>query len=39
MPEVTLRLYSVLREIVGKDKLIMNVPEGRSVKELIRYFN
>ena len=36
MPEVTLRLYSVLREIVGKDKLIMNVPEGSSVKELIR---
>jgi MoaD family protein len=36
MPEVTLKLYSVLREIVGKDKLIMNVPEGSSVKELIR---
>ncbi|PKP61745.1 hypothetical protein CVT91_02045 [Candidatus Atribacteria bacterium HGW-Atribacteria-1] len=36
MPEVTLRLYSVLREIVGEGKIIMNVPEGSSVKELIR---
>jgi len=38
MSKVTLKLYSTLREIVGKDKLIMNVPEGSSVKELIRSF-
>ena len=36
MLEVKLRLYSALREIVGEDKFIMNVPEGSSVKELIR---
>jgi len=36
MPEVTLKLYSVLREIAGEGKVIMNVPEGSSVKELIR---
>ena len=36
MPEVTLKLYSTLREIAGEGKIIMNVPEGSSVKELIR---
>jgi MoaD family protein len=36
MPEVTLRLYATLREIAGEGKIIMNVPEGSSVKELIR---
>jgi len=36
MLEVTLKLYSALREIAGEGKVIMNVPEGSSVKELIR---
>jgi len=36
MPEVTLKLYATLREIAGEGKIIMNVPEGSSVKELIR---
>ena len=36
MPEITLKLYATLREIAGEGKIIMNVPEGSSVKELIR---
>ena len=38
MPEITLKLYATLREIAGEGKIIMNVPEGSSVKELIRSF-
>jgi len=36
MAKIILRLYAALREVVGEDKLIINVPEGSSVKDVMR---
>lgn len=36
MAKIILRLYAALREAVGKDKLIINVSEKSSVKDVIR---
>ena len=36
MTEVTIKLYSVPREVVGKSSLVMKVPEGSSVKDVVR---
>ena len=35
MPKVTVKLYSVLREIAGKSTLKMEVPDKSSVKDVI----
>lgn len=38
MPKIKVRLYAALREIAGESEVVIDTPQGISVKEMMRSF-